>query len=151
MTIIAWDSRYVMADSMATNASKRVANAEKLVVRNSTVYGLTGAAALFEPMIAWHIAGADPATVPKGRDADDDATLFVFSTERAAFYKTELPFAEDFRSSPMAWGIGSEFAIGALDAGADLKTAVEIAIKRSVWLGGPVQIIDLESLKAEAA
>lgn len=150
MTCISWDGRHVMADSMATNGAKNIGGVDKLVVRGDHVFGLTGAAALFDPMIGWYIAGADPLTIPKGRDAADDATLFVFNENRAAFYKTELPYAEDFRACPMAWGIGAEFVLGALDAGADLKTAMEIAIKRSVWLGGPVQIIDLQSLKAEA-
>jgi hypothetical protein len=142
MTVIAWANGQVATDSMATRGSIKSKLVEKLKVRNGYVFAATGSAALFDPMIEWFIKGADPATMPKGRDSDDDATLFVFTASRCWFYRTEMPYAEEVRE-PCAWGVGADCVMVALDCGIDLKTAVEKTVARNVWLGGPVQVIDL--------
>lgn len=153
MTIIAWDGRRVAADSLATRSGLKSTTVEKLKLHEGRVFGLTGAASLFEPMIAWFLAGAEPGSVPKARDANDDATLFVFNADGTAwFYRTELPYGEEAHA-PSAWGVGAECAMVAMDCGVDLKTAVEKTIDRHVWLGGPIQVIDLHEIqnKAQAA
>lgn len=152
MTIIATDGYRVAADSLATFGTCRsLKPAEKLKIEDGIVFAMSGSVPLFDPLIAWYLDGAKPDEMPKVDD-DDHSTLFVFSGERqAAFYKTELPYGETVTSFPMAWGVGSEFAIGAMDAGADVENAVRIAINRSVWLGGAVQVIDLSTLQEKAA
>lgn len=43
------------------------------------------------------------------------------------------------------WGTGGDFAIGALDAGADAETAAKIACKRSASCGGKIHVFHVES------
>lgn len=151
MTLLAWDGISVATDSMiAFGECRHLHTVEKIRVRNGIVFGFTGTGPLFEPMIAWYFAGCKPEDVPKGRDDEFDSTLFVFNDGKAHFYKTELPYPNE-QFAPMAWGVGAERVQTALDCGINLRTAMEKAIAREVWLAGPVQIIDLQSLKAEAA
>lgn len=152
MTIIAFDHRYVVADSMATQGTIRnLRPAEKIIVRENVAFAMSGSVPLFEPMIDWYLSGHKPEGMPKLSDDDHHSTLFVFRDGCATFYKTELPYGETYEP-PMAWGVGADIAIGAIDAGANVRKAVEIAIAGSVWLGGPVQVIDLHELqKGKAA
>ena len=57
-------------------------------------------------------------------------------------FTPKMPYPEEY-FAPEAWGVGADYALGAMDSGADAKMAVERAIKREIWLGGPVQVIDL--------
>jgi hypothetical protein len=151
VTLLAWDGISVATDSLITfGGCKHLQTIEKLRVREGIVFGFTGVGPLFDPMIKWYLDGHKPEDVPRGRDADDDSTLFVFKGGKAHFYKTELPYANE-QFAPMAWGVGDERVQTALDCGIDLVTAMQKAIAREVWLGGPVQIINLSSLKMEMA
>jgi len=146
MTVIAWDGRTVAADSLNCYGSSRaVAPVRKLRERNGIVFGLTGSGALFEPMIAWYLAGADPKNVPSCGDSYKSTVLLVFTKDNASFYKIEMPYPDEI-SPPDAWGAGSDFAIGAMEVGADAKTAVEAAIRREAYTGGPVLVFDLHEL-----
>ena len=149
MTIIAWDGRYVAADGLATSHSTRCLHpAKKLIVEDGLVFGFCGSLALHAEMLSWFRAGKKADDMPKCSESNN-SVLFVFDGGPAArFYKTELPYVEE-QEPPFAWGYGAEFAIGAMDAGKGAAEAVEIAIKRNVWLGGPVQVIDLHELRRQ--
>jgi hypothetical protein len=130
------------------------APAQKLKMRGQEVFALSGEAALFEPMIEWYLAGANPKEVPTGTPGHT-SSLVVFKAGRCFSYKTTLPYPDEF-FAPDAWGSGQDFAIGAMKGGADAKRAVEIAIDCNPHTGGKVQAIDLSfqtegSLKAVAA
>jgi hypothetical protein len=147
MTVIAWDGRYVAADSLKCYGSSRaMAPVQKLRVRDGIVFACTGSGALFEPMIQWYLAGKDPEKVPPCGDDHKGTTLIVFTSEGACFYKLDMPHPEEL-SAPDAWGAGADFAIGAMEVGADAKTAVEAALRRETYTGGPVQVIDLAELR----
>lgn len=149
MTVIAWDGRLVAADSLACYGTCRAAApVQKLRQRGSTVYGLTGSGALFEPMIEWVEKGADPASAPTASEKHKDTRLIVWRDGACYCYTLDMPYPEEL-FAPDAWGIGADLAIGALEAGADAAKAVEITIKRETHTGGPVQVIDLHALKAK--
>jgi hypothetical protein len=116
---------------------------QKLKIRNGAVFGLTGNGALFDPMIQWYIDGANPEALPKCAEAYADTALIVFRQGHACFYKVNLPYPDD-AAAPDAWGAGADFAIGAMEAGASAEQAVELAIRREAYCGGPVQVIDTE-------
>jgi len=154
MTIIAWDSRFVAADSQETNGCLRTSKpVQKLEVRGNAVYGVTGASSLHKPLIDWvHEHNADPDKKPNVHEDLQDTCVIVWKEGRCLSYDMKSPYpVECF--APDAWGCGTaaHHAIGAMDSGIDAKTAVERAIIRTTCVGGPVQVIDLESLKAEIA
>lgn len=145
MTTIAWTNGQVAADSQVSYGICRGAGAAtKLKRKGNVVYACTGTAPLFDPMIKWVEDGADPEKRPKISD-EKATTLLVFRDGKCFAYRTDVPYPEEM-SAPDAWGSGAEFAIGAMRAGASPAQAVEIAIVCDVHSGGPVQVIDLQSL-----
>jgi ATP-dependent protease HslVU (ClpYQ) peptidase subunit len=48
------------------------------------------------------------------------------------------------RTAPVAIGTGWKYAIAAMDCGADLYEAVEVAIKRDSWSSGTIRVVDLD-------
>jgi hypothetical protein len=145
MTTIAWDGKTVAADSLKVyGAYASPGNYEKIIQRAGIVFACAGNASLFEPMIKWYLDGADPKECPcVGKD---EAALLVFRDDKAFYYRTEAPYADE-PHAPDAWGAGSEFAIGAMHAGADARRAIEIAITCSPFSGRDVVAVEL----AEAA
>lgn len=144
MTVIAWDGRYVAADSLETFGSCRASKpVVKLQLRGTVLFGLTGTAALLEPMIEWYLAGCKIDDLPKV--ADDRSRLLVFREGKAHCYTMKVPYPVECYAVD-AWGTAAEVALGAMDAGVSAEKAVEIAIARDVWCGGPVQVVDLHSL-----
>lgn len=150
MTTIAYDGRYVAADSQVCfGACRGAKSVQKIKVRGSVAYACTGHGALFDPMIVWFEMGAKPEDKPKVSD-DKNACLLVFSDGKCRAYKSDLPYPEEL-FGPDAWGSGAEYAIGAMRAGASAEHAVRIAIECDVYSGGPTQVIDLYDLQARAA
>ena len=151
MTAIAWDGRYLASDSLVCYGSSRgSAPFKKIRTCDGVAYALTGSSALFEPMITWIQSGAHPSDKPICSDEHAKTLLLVFRDNRCFGYRADLPYPDEF-SAPDAWGVGADFAIGAMEAGKNAVEAVEIAIRREVYTGGPVEFIDLHELqKAEA-
>ncbi len=150
MTTIAWCSRYVAADSQVNYGSCRGAGpVQKLKRVGDNVYACIGTGALFDVMVEWIEKGAIPADVPTGT-AENSATVIKFADGKAHMYKSDLPYPHEM-IAPDAWGTGAEFAIGAMEAGADAPKAVACAIKRDVHSGGPMVFIDLQPLAKDLA
>ena len=82
-------------------------------------------------------------------EAGCDYNIYAFYAESGAAYhciysggkacKTKLKFSD-------AIGSGSEYALTAIDYGADAKTAVEMAAKRDSRTGGAVRVFSLEKM-----
>lgn len=64
----------------------------------------------------------------------DSGDVSIFEGSRAAFKVTN--------DHPIAIGSGAHYALAALDAGADPVEAVKIAIKRDIYSGGDVQMLE---------
>jgi hypothetical protein len=126
------------------------ASLPKLRRKDGFVFALTGTTALYDPMVDWFLGDRNPDDLPKVGSDHMDTRLLVFKDGLCESYKLNLPYPEPC-FAPDAWGICAEYALGCMDAGADAARAVELSITRCKELGGPVQVIDLESLKAKAA
>lgn len=151
MTLIAWDGRYVAADSQMTYGSTRASGEyKKIRKKGNTVYAFTGTAALFDPMIVWFEQGAKPEERPIFADDDGRSTLIVWRDGKCHSYKIETPYpCECF--APDAWGVASDHALGAMDSGTTAIKAVERAIEREIYLGGPVLWVDLQPKRRQLA
>lgn len=147
MTVIAWSGTQLAADSLECYGSCRsVRPVQKLRQRGSIVFACTGTGALFEPMIEWYMGGRKIDELPKADDDTKHTKLIVFENGRAWVYSPAIPYpAEVF--APDAWGCGADLAIGVMENGGSAERAVEIVIKREVYCGGPIQVIDLEALQ----
>lgn len=151
MTTIAWDGATVAADSLVIGPSSiRSTAAQKLRVVGDTVYGMTGAFALFDPLVAWHRAGAVPDQFPN-LYGETDWTLIVIDGGDAVFYgPTPYPDASK-AAPPQAWGSGWEVAMGALLAGKSAAEAVVIAMEVDLATGGKVRVVYPSDLRRKEA
>lgn len=152
MTVICWDGKTVAADSLECYGSTRSAKpVKKLQAREGMVFACTGTGALFDPMIRWYLTAGLEKPIPPCGDSHKDTKLLVFKGDRAWVISFDLPYPAELHA-PDAWGVGADMAIGAMEAGATAEKAVEVCIKREVYVGGPVQVIDLlEIQKMEKA
>lgn len=140
MTTIAID-RYgtIAADGLVTCHGDIVGrNEEKLRLRHGRIYAMTGLGPMFEPLIKWHHAGADPDKLPKLYD--DDASWILIVVIRPGVvtkYSSTCPYPED-RGPPVAFGAGLDHAKGAMLHGATAEEAVRLVAASCTHTGGRI-------------
>jgi len=141
MTTIAWDGDIIAADSQMSHGCYRCpGETEKVKCVNGWVYAITGYSAWFDAWISWHQGGCDPHTPPPCGLPSDSTGSFIASRNGECWSCTrELPYMQKV-FAPDAWGSGYQYAIGAMLAGANAASAVEIAIKADVDSGGQVHV-----------
>lgn len=143
MTTIAIDSHgvHIAADGLINASGSRIThNARKIRVDSGAIYALAGTTCLFEPLIKWHKAGADPANVPAGLDSE--WALLVVTKDGAVLFSRDVPYPEQ-QYYPWTQGTGYRYAMGALKAGASAQRAVEIACEIDIHSGGEIQVVNI--------
>jgi len=143
MTTIVTDGLSIAADGQSTSGSEITrTRSQKILVRHGRVYAFCGGTAIREALIAWHHAGADPATYPVVDDKFAATMLVLEAPMRGTYYATEVrrPDPVEF---PFAMGTGQDFATGAVLAGASVQRAVEIASLRDIYTGGEITVVDI--------
>lgn len=140
MTIICVDTKgNVATDSlMVCNGIVVSRTTEKLRVVGNTIYAMAGTRLFWEPLIAWHQAGAEFSDAPKG-DKDNDWCLIAIDKDGVWQYDWDAPYPDQLADQPWAWGSNSDVAIGLMLAGKTAAEAVKIMCEKSVWAGGEVQ------------
>lgn len=152
MTTIAWDGRYIAADSLQGSSDYNIQEpAMKLWRRDSLVYAITGYFAWFEAWIKWYEAGSDPTNIPICKDSDC-GNFIVFKENRCFMFCNEFPYADE-QFAPCAFGSGRKYALGVMHYGGSAKNAVEVCCKIDPGSGGPILVYDLFEFqkKADAA
>lgn len=138
MTTIAWDGRFLAADTLGMVGEHRHQNpVNKLVVQAGNVYACAGVFALFRPFIDWHRDGADARLYP-GRDG---VILIALHHGAPEVFCNDTPYPQPVDLID-AWGTGCEFAIGAMLGGKTAPEAVAIAIQANQSSGGNVRFVD---------
>jgi hypothetical protein len=137
MTTIAMDGKTVAADTLRVSGTEIVdRQTAKIIVREGQTFAFTGDFGVFEPLIAWYLAGADVAQVPK-LDGDGSWLLLVPQRDHVWSYSKAMPYGDTF-PYPTAWGSGGPYAQGALLAGKTPAEAVAIAMKLDIYTGGEI-------------
>ena len=127
MTTIAWDGHMVAADSMATTGDyKNPRDVVKLKLEAGILFALCNTSCMFEPLVRWYLASAEPGMMPRAPDAD--FSFVVFKPGETLYFVQDCPYPS-YPGSPNAWGSGGAFAIGAMLNGASAVEAVRIACK----------------------
>jgi len=142
MTCIAWDGRMLAADRQATNAGMRRVVSKLRPLPDSRIMTGTGDASIIAEMCAWFEAGADIEKFPKRQASDDGGTFLVVGRTEILVYERgpiAMPLHPDNKIA--AWGSGRDYAIGAMEMGADAVKAVEIACKWEVNCGHGVNSV----------
>lgn len=146
MTVIVWSAKELRlaADQQATRGYIKSTNTCKIERFRDVLLATCGDGNNGRALKAWYKAGADKDKFPK-YDKDAGATLIVIvGAYEVEIYDTSphplTPLAAPF----LAWGVGAECALGALEYGADARGAVLAAAKHVEGCGNGVDVLDLE-------
>jgi 20S proteasome alpha/beta subunit len=147
MTTLAYKDGVVAADTMSViDKMKWSMNCKKVFkLKNGNVVGFAGTVAYFKPAVdllnraiveAKNKQSVNLPDLPKGLYA------MLASKNRLYIWYGKSGWGED-RLKAFAHGPGSEYAQGALDAGASAPEAIRSAIKRDLYTGGRVQYVEV--------
>lgn len=129
--ILAYDSRRTIGDMISTDT------ANKLVVKGGAEFVMAGATADIPLLIDWALGEQLSGSVDACGLMVQGKSLYMLG-----FSKAEGPFkAKVDMNNVYAMGSGLEYAIGAMDMGADAIQAVKIACGRDLYSGGKVRHI----------
>lgn len=146
MTTIALDSRMIAVDSRSSRGNELRGNVVKLKLVHGRLYALSGALAVFDALIAWHHAGADPKEAPHQRSETCPWALIVIEPGKTPLnYRADCPYSEEI-DLPWTCGSGCEYAQALLDHGFSPIEAVSGAARRDLQSGGPIVAYDLETM-----
>lgn len=160
MTTIAYDGRFVAADSLRCCDDIRHSKpARKLQFepKSKVLFATTGYSGLMKPWADWYLKGAKPNDDTRPKLVDENSGDFiVFSLEKGAvLFSQMVPYPVELGTVPSAWGSGRKIALGVMDyafgfdpeAYGSAVRAVQCACKRDVFSALPVSIFDFQELK----
>ena len=150
MTIIIWDHRngQLGADKQATQ-SDLVRRVTKIRRINGHLCATAGDWDLAQEMFHWFEHGADPEKHPPCmRNKDDWVAFLVITPDKRVLKYEKSPYPMDFTEAARsdgwyAFGSGRDFAIGAMAAGADIHTALEIVSRYCAGCGMGTNVMSL--------
>jgi hypothetical protein len=146
MTTVAFDGRYLAADTMAhRNGVPSNLLQPKIDMCEGFAYGLSGGwIAAFGDLIAWHRNGARVNEFPEPLKTLKGGVMIVeLATARAWVVTSECPWMDE-EAAPFSNGSGGDFAVGAIDCGRTAMEAVQVASRRDVHTNDTIDFIDLE-------
>jgi hypothetical protein len=137
MTTIISDGLAIAADSLTVSRFKFQGPNKKIFrLKDGSLIGMAGHSICWQPVMDWLNGGERP-TFKKA----EFAALILKKNGDLLYVDDELH--TDKLIGPYAIGSGAPFAMGALLAGADLRKAVNVAIKLDENSGGPVYVVKL--------
>lgn len=137
MTTIAANLQCMAADSRCSAGSASF-KTKKVERRGDALIGACGKASDCAKFFAWFGTGN---SAPELTDGEFDA--LVLTPAGLFFYQSDCS-AMPLKDKYYAIGSGWQGAMVALDKGDDPKKAVEAAIKRDIFSGGPVDVFYLK-------
>lgn len=135
MTVIAWDGKTLAADRQMTWADMRSTVCKLRQLPSGEVLGVTGDSVRAISVLRWYEDGADPEKWPKCQGEAEYARLIVARHGGKLVYFDWCPVEQIILDPYMAFGVGRDFAMGAMAMGADAQKAVAIACRFSVGCG----------------
>lgn len=142
MTTIAWDGKALAFDSQTTCDGHRDINVVKAVKRNGALAAVAGTSAKGLTFLDWFRKGMVGDAPESGVAADDNFWGLIVTADRLLVFNSAGWVAGT--SKHYALGSGSHYALGAMGAGADARTAVEIAARYDTHTGGAITTLSLE-------
>jgi hypothetical protein len=145
VTTIAWDGRYLAADTLSVRSGNRCERPScKLAVDGGIAYATGGAFwAIRQQLIDWHQSGHPIDAYPNPRGLDGCLVAVEADTRHCSLFAHEVPYA-DLEAAPVAFGTGGDIALGAMGAGKTAMEAVALAARWDLKTGGPIDFIDME-------
>jgi hypothetical protein len=143
MTTVAFDGRYLAADTMG-HRSGVPSNTltPKIAVRDGFAYAINGSwMPMINVLIEWHRAGAKFNEFPEIKTGGG-MMIVELAMRRVWLVSGEVP-APDEEAAPITAGSGGDIALGALHAGKTAMEAVQIAAKCDIHTNDIIDFVDL--------
>ena len=134
MSVIAFDGKTVSADKQSTSSGLRTTVNKLIQLVSGEVVGFTGTIDKGLSLVDWYVSGGDKSKFPEFQKTDDWVRLVVFNRHERFYYES-TPERITILDEKIAFGCGRDFALGAMEMGADSRRAVEVACKHSVDCG----------------
>lgn len=147
MSVIAWDGQMLAVDRCATSSSIRLAHHKTRIIASPktgltvAVLACTGQLDIAQVLFGWYVGGASPAEWPTWCQRDESLWGRLVEWRPSPSYSglyeyNRAPQPINWsEAKQIAWGSGSEIALGAMMAGATAARAVEIAGRLSTDCG----------------
>jgi ATP-dependent protease HslVU (ClpYQ) peptidase subunit len=144
MSVVVWDGKTLAADRQITSAEMRVTVSKMKRLLDGTLLAWVGSQDGGLVMARWYENGEDVNAWPESqKDKKDWTRLIVVKPDGRVFFYERLGEPINVIETPIAWGSGRDFAMGALAMGADARKAVEVANSLCVSCGMGVEAYDL--------
>lgn len=147
MTTVAWNGRFLAVDKQMTSNDALIETGTKaMCLYGNAVLAWTGLHECGLLLADWFRHGAKADTWPAFQGADDWTRLIVAYKAGVCEVYERHPIAQVVEDPFMAWGSGAMYALGAMHAGADPKSAVLAATRFDPRTGCGVDVFDLAAL-----
>jgi ATP-dependent protease HslVU (ClpYQ) peptidase subunit len=144
MTTIAWDGRYLAADSQTTNGDMISSLKTKKIIKLRKINGkdimcaFAGAVCDIDALIDYVVSG-------KNIDTELEANLITIEDGVAYLHgRCEKEYWKTKCESDDHIGSGRRYAAAAIDCGKNAMESIQIAINRDIRSGGNVTFYDTE-------
>lgn len=138
MTTIAYDGRYMAADSLMTQESYVAGTFLKIVAVEHGFIGLSGDVEDILLVIDWFNDGMDNDKKPAV-----EAVNLIYVTDDGLVFTMSHRLIPIPMQAPISVGSGQDFAMSAMLFGKTAKEAVEFAMTRDTATGGEVVVVEI--------
>jgi hypothetical protein len=147
MTTIAFDGRYLAADTLAHrhNVPSNLL-LPKIDMCDGFAYAVSGSwLTMLGALIAWHRAGAQPRDFPNPGELKGGMLVIEMATARMWVMATEGAGYLDEEAAPFTCGSGGDYALAAMDCDRTAMEAVKLASKRDLHTNDIIDFIDIQA------
>lgn len=143
MTVIAWDGATLAADRRVESGGHIETMTKIARCPDGSLIGWAGFAMHGVRLVRWAMDGFDPLRFPVYPDGSKWASLYRILPDGRVLCYENHPEPLPLHDARIAAGTGGAYAMGAMAAGADARTAVEIACRYNCACGNGVDALDL--------
>lgn len=143
MTTVVYKNGVMAADKMASEGNNKTGKMTKIFRVNGYLVGFSGAADCSMALLRWFEDGADEEAWPDPYKDDPEATMMVVAPTGQVMFYERFPIPIIMENEFFAIGSGADFALGAMQMGADPKTAVEVACLLDAYSGNGIDMLSL--------
>jgi hypothetical protein len=139
MTIVVYDGECLAVDRAGSDGTRKWEQHKAWPGEGGEILTGVGPAATIMLMRDWYVKGADPAEFPVEQRGADWCEFIVAGPDGLVRYEqSHIPI--EHGQYKCAFGIGRDFAYGAMAAGADAKEAAFIACQFSNMCGAGLDV-----------
>lgn len=145
MSLIIYDGRYIVADTLTVYGNENIIakQTQKLQIKNDLVFGLVGTNSIFPYLIEWYLDGHNVDKLPmRGNETYDYYFIVIDPKQKCCHNTHDKGGYFNTYDPPIAYGVVDKYAEGILDCGKSAVEAMQMCIKKSCLLSGPIDVID---------